>query len=267
MAHGPDPMDDSTATKFTATNDDMPDMNASSTTSVWIWLAGSFGLLLIFMMLENTFLFVTQQFEHSWLMGGLFLVLISAILSALTVIIWRNYQDIIALRAVSQLQQEGRDLMQINGYGNALTYVNKVTQLYVQRPDIKAHLDRFYVILNDSHHDRDVCHLYSTQVLKEVDQQAHRLVAKRAKETALLVMISQIALLDSVLTLWRNIVLIQDIARVYGGRPSFLGSISLFGAVLQNLIYADVSEMVARQYGRNSRWINVIHVICASDAR
>jgi putative membrane protein len=245
LAHEPDPADEVVAGKYTATNENMPNTTVSSATSVWVWLAGSLGLLLIFMMLENTFLLVAQQFEHSLLLGSVFLILVGVILSALAVVIWHNYQDLIALRTVSQLQEEGRLLREINGYGNALTYVNKITQLYVQRPDIKAHLDRFYVILNDSHHDRDVCHLYSTQVLKEIDQQAHRLVAKRSKETALLVMISQIALLDGVLTLWRNLVLIQDIAKVYGGRPSVLGSISLFGAVLQNLIYADVSEMVA----------------------
>jgi putative membrane protein len=241
LAHEPEP-DETLATPFTT---DDPPRNSPPETAIWLWLVGLLGLLLVVMTLENAYLLVAQQFTHSWLLGSVFLILIGSIVSALTMIIWRNYQDIIALRTVSQLQKEGNLLVATNGYGNALKYVNKITQLYVQRPDVKPRLDRFYVIVNDSHHDGDVCHLYSTQVLKEIDQQAHRLVAKRSKETALLVMISQIALLDSVLTLWRNLVLIQDIAKLYGGRPSFLGSLSLFGAVLQNLIYADVSEMMA----------------------
>jgi len=242
LAHEPEP--DETLSNQSAMDNEIP-LTTPSESAIWLWLLGLLGLLLIFITLENAYLFVAQQFEHSWLLGGIFFILVGSIVSALVMIIWRNYQDIIALRAVSKLQEEGRLLIETNGYGNALKYVNKMTQLYVQRPDIKVYLDRFYVILNDSHHDRDVCHLYSTQVLKEIDQQAHRLVAKRSKETALLVMISQIALLDSLLTLWRNLVLIQDIAKLYGGRPSFLGSMSLFGAVLQNLIYADVSEMMA----------------------
>jgi len=87
--------------------------------------------------------------------------------------------------------------------------------------------------------------LFSNFVLKEIDQQAYHIVSQRSKETALMVMISQIALLDAILTLWRNTRMIQDIATLYGGRPGFLGTITLIGGVLQNLIYADVSEMVA----------------------
>ncbi len=70
-------------------------------------------------------------------------------------------------------------------------------------------------------------------------------MVQRSKETALMVMISQIAILDAVLTLWRNVRMIRDIATLYGSRPGFLSSMSLAANVLQNLIYADVSEMVA----------------------
>ncbi len=219
--------------------------NATVATGLWVWLVGALALLLVLLTLENAVLFIAQQFDYGILLGITFTILVSTIALALGMAIWQNYQDILALRNISKLQEEGRLIIATDGYGNALKYVNKITQLYAQRPDVKVYLDRFYVVLNDSHHDRDVCHLYSTQVLKEIDLQAHRLVAKRSKETALLVMISQIALLDSLLTLWRNLVLIQDVAKLYGGRPSVLASLSLFGAVLQNLIYADVSETVA----------------------
>jgi putative membrane protein len=70
-------------------------------------------------------------------------------------------------------------------------------------------------------------------------------VAQRSKETAFMVMLSQVALLDTVLTLWRNVKMIRDIASLYGARPSFLGSTSLIIAVVQSLLYADVSEMLA----------------------
>lgn len=229
-----------------ANSEDVPvSKNTAETMGLWVWLVGALGMLLVLLTLENAVLLIAQQFDYGVLLGIIFTILLGTIVSILGMAIWRNYQDILALRNISQLQEEGQLIIATDGYGNALKYVNKITQLYVQRTDIKTHLDRFYVVLSDSHHDREVCHLYSTQVMKEIDLQAHRLVAKRAKETALLVMISQIALLDSLLTLWRNLVLIQDIAKLYGGRPSFLASMSLFGAVLQNLIYADVSETVA----------------------
>jgi putative membrane protein len=81
--------------------------------------------------------------------------------------------------------------------------------------------------------------------MKEIDQQAYRVVEQRAKETALLVMVSPIPLLDTLFTLWRNLRMIRDIATLYGGRPSFFASASLVKSVVQNLIYADVSEILA----------------------
>jgi putative membrane protein len=243
MAHEPEVEESAISA---ANNEDiLLSKTAHSETGIWVWLAGALGLLLVLLTLENVVLLIAQQFDYGILLGIIFTILLGTIVYAVGIAVWRNYQDILALRNISQLQEEGRLIIATDGYGNALKYVNRITQLYAQRADVKTYLDRFYIVLNDSHHDREVCHLYSTQVLKEIDQQAHRLVAKRSKETALLVMISQIALLDSLLTLWRNLVLIQDIAKLYGGRPSFLASLSLFGAVLQNLIYADVSETVA----------------------
>ncbi|OQY50124.1 MAG: TIGR01620 family protein [Candidatus Parabeggiatoa sp. nov. 2] len=217
----------------------------SSTFSPWPLLVGGLGLLLVLMLLVDTYHFILQQFNSSFFLGTLFLGLIVAISGAALTLSWRAYKKLQALRTVSALQKEGRQLIEKEGYGGAIQYINRIAHFYAHRPDIKARQERFYLTLNDTHHDREVCSLFSTQVMKDIDQQAYHIVTQRSKETALMVMISQIALLDAVLTLWRNVRMIRDVATLYGGRPGFLGSIGLITGVLQNLIYADVSEMVA----------------------
>jgi len=217
-------------------------------TSNWpllLLLVGSLGLLLVLMLLVDSYHFIAQQYDSSLFLGTLFLSLMLTISAVAIRLSWRSYQNIKRLRTVSALQQQGQELIEQNGYGGAIFYLNQIANFYSHRPDIKARLERFYLNLNDTHHDRDVCALFSTQVMKEMDQQAYRIVTQRSKETALMVMISQIALLDTLLTLWRNVRMIRDIATLYGGRPGFLGSITLISSVLQNLIYADVSEAVA----------------------
>lgn len=215
------------------------------TRSPLLWLVGSLGLLLVLMLLVDTYSFIIEQYTNSWFLGTVFLGLMIAITAAALTLSWRGYQGLRALQTVSALQQEGRQLLKVNGYGHAIHYLNRIAHFYAHRPDIKVRLERFYLILNDSHHDHEVCTLFSSHVMKDLDQQAYRVVIQRAKETALLTMLSQMAFLDTVLTLWRNIRLIRDIAALYGGRPGFLASISLISSVLQNLIYAGASEVAA----------------------
>lgn len=217
----------------------------SNTSALGFWLFGAVGLLLTSLLVMDTYHFVVRQYGNGFLVGSFFLLLTLSISSLVLALAWHSYQNLQTLRAVSAFQEEGRKLRELNGHGNAIYYVNHIAQFYLHRPDLKTALERFYVILNDSHQDRDVCHLFSTQVMKEIDQQAYTIVSQRAKETALLVMISQVAFIDTVLTLWRNVRMIRDIATLYGTRPGALGTLSLTTSVLQNLVYADVSGMVA----------------------
>jgi putative membrane protein len=213
--------------------------------SLWLWLLGALGLLLGSLLMVNTYQFMVAYYQQSVLLGS-FLSLLTLFIGTTAIILaWQAYQNLQTLRQVSALQEEGRKLRETNGYGEAIHYVNKIAQFYMQRPDIKLLLDRFYVVLNDSHHDRDICQLFSQQVMKDLDQQAYRLVAQHAKETSLLLMISQKALLDTVLMLWRNLHLIREIATLYGTRPGGLSSLTLLKGILQNLVYADVSEVIA----------------------
>ncbi|HHB92878.1 MAG TPA: TIGR01620 family protein [Thioploca sp.] len=213
------------------------------TYSPWLWLVGAFSTLLLLLLIVNTYQFIAQQYANSYVLGSIFFILVVVMSGATLVLSWDSYKKIIRLQNVTKLQQEGKQLIASDGYGNAIHYINKITQFYAHRPDIKTRLEHFYLTINDSHHDKEICNLFSDLILKDMDQQAYAIVTKRSKETALWVMISQIALLDAVLTLWRNSRMIRDIAELYGAKPGFFGSFKLISTVIQSLIYAGVSEM------------------------
>jgi putative membrane protein len=215
------------------------------TTVPLLWLAGSLGLLLLLMLLVDTYHFIVQQYASSLFLGTLFLSLILIITGTALTLSWRAYKNIQQLSTVSKLQTEGHQLIESEDYGRAIPYLNKIAQFYVDKPNFKNRLERFYLTLNDSHHDREVCSLFSHQLMKDIDQQAYNIVTQRSKEIALMTAISQIAFLDTILTLWRDVRMIRDIAILYGGKPGFLATMSLIIGVLQDLIYADVSEMAA----------------------
>jgi len=213
--------------------------------SPWGWLAGSLGALLIFVLLIDTYQFITQHYANSLFLGTLALTLIILIASALLLLTWRAYQQLKTLRTVSHLQQEGRQIIENNEHGQALTYLMRIAAFYTPRPIIKARVEHFYLTMTDSYQDQECFALFSEQVMKDIDQQAYSIVTQRAKETALMTMISPLAILDTLLILWRNVRMIRDIATLYNGKPGLFGSLALITMVLQNLIYANVSEAVA----------------------
>lgn len=211
----------------------------------WRWLFAALGGLLLLMLLVDTWYFLADRFAASWLIGSLFLLLTSAIAALSGWLAWRAWQDVRRLRTVGELQLEGAGLMANDGYGHAMGYANRVAHLYQQRADVKPNLDRFFVVANGTHDDGELCTLFSRQVLNPLDEQAYRLVMKRSNETALMVMLSPAPALSTLLTLWRSLRMIRDVATLYGGRPGLIGSTALISTVIHNLIYADVSEMLA----------------------
>ncbi|MEK7991254.1 MAG: TIGR01620 family protein [Thiotrichaceae bacterium] len=213
--------------------------------SLWGWLSVSLGSFLVLALLVDTALFLDEQYNNNFVLGTIFLVLITGIIATALGLTYRSYQKILQLKTVTELQNKGLQLLDSKGHGCAMPYVNQVASLYLERPDLKGNLNQFYASVTDAHHDQEVYELFTQKVMADLDKQAYQIVVQRSKETALLTMLSPIGLLDVIFTLWRNTALIKDIATLYSGRPGFLGSFMLFGTVVQNLLYADVSEMAA----------------------
>jgi len=216
------------------------------TTSPLFWLFCGLGLWWIGILVVDSVSFIAARFSNNFLIGLFFLGLFGVIIVSLGRLIWAAWQDFLALKSVSNLQTEGQDLLESKNYGQGISYVSKIARFYTQRQDVKERLDRFYMTVNDSHSNSEVCALFSKQVLKELDEQACRLILKQSKETALLVALSPRAFLSTLLTLWSTIKMIRDLATLYGGRPGLISSISLIGKVFQSLIYAGVSEHIAQ---------------------
>jgi putative membrane protein len=212
---------------------------------LWTWLLMAMGSLLLLLTCVEMVIFLDRQYQHSFVLGTVFLLLISFITAVALSLTYRAYKNILQLKSVTKLQQEGSILLASNEHGQAMLYLNRIANLYTQREELRKPLSQFYAAVNDRHHDGEVYELFSQKVMAKLDQQAYQIVVQRSKETAILTMLSPMGFLDVILTLWRNTVLINNIATLYSGRPGFISSFMLFGTVLQNLLYADVSDAAA----------------------
>ena len=98
--------------------------------------------------------------------------------------------------------------------------------------------------INDAHSAREVTYLFSKNVLQSFDKQAKNLISKNAAEAAVIVAISPLALVDMFFIAWRNISLINKIAKIYGIELGYISRLRLLRMVFLNAAFAGASELV-----------------------
>ncbi|MDU5725179.1 MAG: TIGR01620 family protein, partial [Haemophilus parainfluenzae] len=98
--------------------------------------------------------------------------------------------------------------------------------------------------LNESYSAREVTHLFSKTVLQAFDNKAKKLITKMAAESAVIVAISPLAIIDMFFIAWRNIRLINKIAAIYGIELGYFTRLRLLRMVFVNLAFAGATEIV-----------------------
>ncbi|MEO2068205.1 MAG: YcjF family protein [Desulfurobacteriaceae bacterium] len=78
-------------------------------------------------------------------------------------------------------------------------------------------------------------HKLEQRVLLPKDKEAERIIKNVAIQTAVSTAISPVALLDALIMFWRSWFLVKEIAKIYGFRPNFIGTLKLFRQSIQNM--------------------------------
>lgn len=164
---------------------------------------------------------------------------------------WRR---LVRLKKREQLQQESRLFWQKSAVKNADDFAHqegeqgkalclkmaKSLQLDEQSPAITQWRNQ----LNEAYSAQEVAQLFSQNVLKPFDLKAKKLISKMAAESAVVVAISPLSLVDMFFVAWRNLRLINKIAEIYGIELGYFARIRLLRMVLVNIAFAGVTEVV-----------------------
>ena len=118
--------------------------------------------------------------------------------------------------------------------------VSKLVHIDRQNPDFM----QWQKQIHEAYSAHEILHLFSQNVLQPVDKQAKKLITKASTESAALVAISPLALVDIFFIAWRNIRLINQIARIYGIELGYFSRIRLLRMVLVNMAFAGATELI-----------------------
>ncbi|EPC02566.1 hypothetical protein L861_09485 [Litchfieldella anticariensis FP35 = DSM 16096] len=96
------------------------------------------------------------------------------------------------------------------------------------------------------HHDgHETWSLLAHHLLAPRDREARRLISHMSGDTAIMVAVSPLTLVDMTLVAWRNLAMIDRLARLYGLELGYASRLRLFRAVLYNMAFAGASEMAS----------------------
>ncbi len=96
------------------------------------------------------------------------------------------------------------------------------------------------------HHDgAETRALLAHHVLAPRDREARRLISRMSGDTAVMVAVSPLTLIDMLLVAWRNLAMLERIAALYGLELGYASRLKLFRQVLANLAFAGASEIAS----------------------
>jgi len=168
--------------------------------------------------------------------GGL--VIVAGVGSLLTE--WRR---LYRLRQRADERDSARDLLRSHGLGQGRVFCEK---LAAQAGLTHGHpaIQRWHSALHDTQSDREVVELYARLVQPVLDAQARCEISDSAAESALMIAVSPLALVDMAFIAWRNLRLVNRIAVLYGIELGYFSRLRLFKLVLLNIAFAGASELV-----------------------
>lgn len=103
-----------------------------------------------------------------------------------------------------------------------------------------------FVQAHQPHHDgRETRSLLAHHLLAPRDREARRLISRMSGDTAIMVAVSPLTLVDMALVAWRNLAMLDRLARLYGLELGYASRLRLFRAVLYNMAFAGASEMAS----------------------
>lgn len=162
---------------------------------------------------------------------------------------WRR---LYLLRERAEERDVARELLHSHGMGQGKAFCEKLAKqsaLSQQHPAVQ----RWQGTVHETHNDREVIELYSKLVQPILDEQARKEISRSSAESALMIAVSPLAIVDMAFIAWRNIRLINRIAAIYGIELGYYSRIRLFRMVLINIAFAGASELI-REVGMD--WLS-----------
>ncbi|SDO03062.1 YcjF family protein [Vreelandella arcis] len=109
--------------------------------------------------------------------------------------------------------------------------------------DDDPHWQAFQHACQPHHSGDEIQTLLRYHLLAPRDREAQRLITRMSGETAIMVAVSPLTLVDMTLVAWRSLAMVDRLCRLYGLELGYASRLRLFRNVLHNMAFAGASEL------------------------
>lgn len=178
-----------------------------------------------------------------WIAAAAFLLLLTLVAILGFLLFWVYTRDRENLGALRDIQDYAQRLSIANDFGNASNFINKLQAFYAEKPQA-IYYQHCIDQLPDYSNDREIVEHVERVFVRPLDKEAIRRVSKFSLQTGTAVAVSPWASLDMILSLWRSMKMIDEVAQVYGMRPSLTNRYKLLKLVIHQIIFVGATEVI-----------------------
>lgn len=199
-----------------------------------VLISALFALIVMWAGLSITQLVESFFIRNTWA-GWTALGLASLVGLAALAIVMREVWGLYRLNQIETLQENIARALNLNDDTIAATAAKELEALYAARPDQSWALKSYQSHHKDIIDPTDRLRLMDRIILQPMDEQAHRIIAKRARRVTLITTVTPLAALDIVFVAAINLGMLRELAALYGGRPSSIATLQLARMVMTHL--------------------------------
>ncbi len=196
--------------------------------------SGAFGLFTMWLGLTVTQL-VESFFARSPVLGWIAFSLAALIALAALGIVIREIWGLYSLRKIEHLQDQAARAFNLKDRQAATAALTSLEELYSGDTSAASALAQLRTHRSDIMNPEDRLRLADRLLLEPRDAQARTLVARRARRVTLLTTVTPAAAFDILFVAVQNLMMLREIAALYGGRPSTLSTLKLARMVATHL--------------------------------
>jgi len=203
-----------------------------------------FGLILAGLTTWELVQFFQALHEWHWLAGIIAGTVGIGTLGLTVKVVWDFFGHQREMKQVLLLQQRSDEYLSDSHFGQSKSWINDLRSLYEDKPQALL-LEEALRTLPDYNSDAEVARHLGEHFFQKLDALALKRITVYSQQTGVLIALSPVALLDLLLALWRNVRMIDEIGQIYGLRPSRMGRIQLFRQLLNSMVLASATELMA----------------------
>lgn len=178
---------------------------------------------------------IEDLFARSEALGIVGAVLAGLAAFALLIVVGRELFALFRLAAIEKLHARAIAVLASDDRNEARAIVSDLLKLAQENPKLARGRAALTAHVDDIIDGADLIRLAERELMAPLDDEARRLISQAAQRVSVVTAVSPRAAVDMIFVLISTLRLIRQIARLYGGRPGWLGLVRLFRQAVTHL--------------------------------